>query len=530
MYAKRTLENYIKRCEDTIESKDQALAQGLEHEIISVFTELSGIKEGLTFYSRKYVGPREGYVRVPTDFLYDVKLLKNKLQAELDKYSDELLLSQSHDDVLIAGALVGTGAGVGATEKTKSSGNTEDTVAIDSVTEGMNKERKQPKIFISHNSENADYAEAFVQLFKSMGIKSSEIVCSSNDNCWIPMGEDIYDYLSKQFRDYDLHMIFLLSYAYYHSPASLNEMGATWVLKNDYDTIILPGFTFKEIDGAVNPRQIGMDLNCDDKSIRMRALELRERIYKKFNKEDRFDEREWTSGLEEFIEKIDTLRSKEPIEECVTSNGSGDTESTEATQTESTDEVDDSGHKIFILNDVAINFESQILLAYASGEAFPKIHIITDIRGKHIQVGRFEFTDGTSRSFAEWKSRINDLENAGLIENFSQSGKPVYQLTEDGYTLADKLITEYDIDITADPNQYLSDWDLEPLSDLEDTVYAFIKHHNESGAGISKREIIEGTGKSNSSVGRALESLVGKKKVVFKGPVKVRRYLAVANP
>lgn len=526
MYAKRTLENYIKRCEDTIESKNQALAQGLEHEIISVFTELSGIKVGLTFYSRKYVGPREGYVRVPADFLYDVKLLKNKLQAELDKYSDELLLSQSHDDALIAGALAGV------------DDKFEHTNATGTAMEGVDKEhkedlsKKQPKIFISHNSKNADYAEAFVKLFKSMGIKAKEIVCSSSPECAIPMGEDIYEYLSEQFREYDLHMIFLLSKDYYESPASLNEMGAAWVLRTDYDIVILPGFTFKKIDGAVNPRQLGMDLDKDDdKSLRIKASDLRSRIYSKFSKEDRYDEHDWIAGLEDFVETVKELRLKEPVEDSSASDGSvSKAESAEAAQTVSTDAVDSSGHKIIIVNNVVVHFEAQILLAYASGEEFPRIHIITDIGGKHVQAGRFEFTDGTSRSFAEWKSRINVLENAGLIENYSQSGKHVYQLTGDGYNLADKFITEYDIDITADPDQYLSDWDLEPLSELEDTVYAFIKHHNESGAGLSKRDIIEGTGKSNSSVGRALESLVRKKKVVFTGPIKGRRYLAVANP
>ena len=38
----------------------------------------------------------------------------------------------------------------------------------------------------------------------------------------------------------------------------MNEMGAAWVLKNDYTTILLPGFEFNEIKGAINPRQIGL--------------------------------------------------------------------------------------------------------------------------------------------------------------------------------------------------------------------------------------------------------------------------------
>ena len=56
----------------------------------------------------------------------------------------------------------------------------------------------------------------------------------------------------------------MLSDNYYKSPACLNEMGAAWVLKKEYRSILLPGFDYKEIEGAINPRKIGIKLDDDD--------------------------------------------------------------------------------------------------------------------------------------------------------------------------------------------------------------------------------------------------------------------------
>lgn len=60
-----------------------------------------------------------------------------------------------------------------------------------------------------------------------MGLKESQIFCSSASGYGIPLDEDIYEYLKKQFFDeFDLHIILILSNNYYESVASMNEMGA----------------------------------------------------------------------------------------------------------------------------------------------------------------------------------------------------------------------------------------------------------------------------------------------------------------
>nr|WP_187307761.1 hypothetical protein [Ruminococcus sp. AF46-10NS] len=47
----------------------------------------------------------------------------------------------------------------------------------------------------------------------------------------------------------------MLSDNYYSSVACLNEMGATWVLKKEYRSILLPGL-IQKIEGAINPNKI----------------------------------------------------------------------------------------------------------------------------------------------------------------------------------------------------------------------------------------------------------------------------------
>lgn len=167
---------------------------------------------------------------------------------------------------------------------------------------------KRPKIFISHNTKDKDYAEGVVNLLRSMGLKRDDIVCSSVSGYGSSMGNDIYEWLKDQFLKYDLHVIFLLSNNYYQSAASLNEMGAAWVLKKEYDTVVLPGYNFNEIRGAVNANQIGMDLNQSEEEIKLRANELRDRIIKKFD-DNHYDEVDWDKGREKFVRTIKDLKT-----------------------------------------------------------------------------------------------------------------------------------------------------------------------------------------------------------------------------
>lgn len=114
------------------------------------------------------------------------------------------------------------------------------------------------KVFISHASKDILAVKHIVELLELIGFDKSNVFCSSIEPYGIPTGMDIYEYLQKQFRDFELHVILVLSNNYYNSIACLNEMGAAWVLSCSQTVMLLPGFSFSDIDGAINPRKIAI--------------------------------------------------------------------------------------------------------------------------------------------------------------------------------------------------------------------------------------------------------------------------------
>ena len=102
---------------------------------------------------------------------------------------------------------------------------------------------KKPMLFISHSSADEAIASSLVAMLRTLGFNKKNLFCSSVPGYDIPEGEDIYDTLATKFMEYDIYVIVLLSKNYYDSVACLNEMGATWVLKAKYSTIVCPGFT-----------------------------------------------------------------------------------------------------------------------------------------------------------------------------------------------------------------------------------------------------------------------------------------------
>lgn len=163
--------------------------------------------------------------------------------------------------------------------------------------------RKEPLLFISHSSANEDIAESLVQLLRTLGFNNRNLFCSSVPGYDIKEGEDIYDTLASKFQEYDIYVIFLLSSDYYQSAACLNEMGATWVLKANYSTIVCPGFSIPEIKGAVNPSKIAVILE-DTKRVKGKLNQLKDRLIDFFNLPEIDDDTIWESDRDKFISSI----------------------------------------------------------------------------------------------------------------------------------------------------------------------------------------------------------------------------------
>lgn len=138
-----------------------------------------------------------------------------------------------------------------------SNGLLEDSHYMNSPTSPSVQIRKQ-KVFISHASKDVDAVKQIVQLLESIGFNKQTLFCSSIQPYGIPNGIDIYEHLKMQFHDFDTHVIFVLSKNYYDSVACLNEMGAAWVLSCSKTVMLLPGFSFCNIKGAINPNDIAI--------------------------------------------------------------------------------------------------------------------------------------------------------------------------------------------------------------------------------------------------------------------------------
>lgn len=164
---------------------------------------------------------------------------------------------------------------------------------------------RSAKIFISHSSEDVEYVKAFVGMLEKLGVRQEQLFCSSIPGYNIPLGENIYDYLRKQFEDYSLYVIIMLSKNYNKSYACLNEMGAAWVLKTDYQAILLPGFTYKSIGGAVDPQKISFKLN-DVKERASRLTELKNKIVELLGLVS-IDEVIWERHKINFEEEVDKI-------------------------------------------------------------------------------------------------------------------------------------------------------------------------------------------------------------------------------
>lgn len=111
------------------------------------------------------------------------------------------------------------------------------------------KESEKPtKIFISHSSTDKKVALALVELLEFLKIDGKDkIFCSSVPGYGVNVGEDLYERIKREYEQYNLFMLYLISSSYLKSPMSLNEMGAAWLLKNEYQVFVLPELSIRDL-------------------------------------------------------------------------------------------------------------------------------------------------------------------------------------------------------------------------------------------------------------------------------------------
>ena len=325
MFKIATIQKYIESCDRIINnSKEPNEAKELENEIVSVLgNDIKNIRNGLSRYmQRGFYGDETKDIDI--DYIRDIRILRSKLQFELEKISDENSISTS--------------------------------------------DNKPKKVFISHASNDKSFVQLIVNLLEDIGLSETEIVCSSIPGYGIPLGKDIYDWLSEQFQNWDLHIIFILSDNYYNSVACLNEMGAAWVLKQKYDTVLLPEFDFPQIKGAINPQQIGIKLDSDCTELNQRLNELKDSLIDEFKLQS-LSAAKWERHRNEFVNKIAFV--SEEICDDETSNDSKSQSS--------------------------ISTDAAVLLAYAANDESGQIIMVSTLGGLSVCAGKWNFVDATMK-------------------------------------------------------------------------------------------------------------------------------------
>lgn len=258
--------------------------------------------------------------------------------------------------------------------------------------------QKSPKVFISHSSQDKDYVSCLVDLLEDIGLTQEQLFCSSIPGYGIPLDEDIYDYLKQQFQEHNLHVILVLSDNYYQSVACMNEMGAAWILQNKYTTILLPGFEFKEVKGAINPRKIGLKLDGDLTEVKEKLGQLKDTLSQEFGLAPISDVR-WERKRDAFISIVSKSRDVQPP-------------------------ISDNALKLL---QAACEADDGTILK------------TTDLSGTYIETnGRNFITSQERREIARWESGLDELLNAGFVETRGTKGE-IFVVSKSGYDYIEQL-------------------------------------------------------------------------------------------
>ncbi|CCY91699.1 putative uncharacterized protein [Bacteroides sp. CAG:1076] len=143
---------------------------------------------------------------------------------------------------------------------------------VNMESENNQKKGNSPMVFISHSSKDKEFAEALVDLLESIGLNKETLFCSSVDGYGLGLSDDIFETLRGLFENHDLFMIFLHSPRYYKSSVSLNEMGAAWVLRSGFCSILTSDMDFSGLTGVVNGSKISIKVNAQDATSRLNDL------------------------------------------------------------------------------------------------------------------------------------------------------------------------------------------------------------------------------------------------------------------
>lgn len=168
---------------------------------------------------------------------------------------------------------------------------------------GFEEKEKFDCVFISHAYADREINNLFVDLLAEIGLKQDQIFYSSLPEYGVAPGDNIVDAIKIKLSSKKVHMIYMLSKNYYKRVMCLNEMGAAWILQHTYTSVLLPGFRYRKIEGAVDPRNHGINLGGDEGELKSHLIRLRNQLQKEFYLLP-IDEIRWNRKVDHFIRTV----------------------------------------------------------------------------------------------------------------------------------------------------------------------------------------------------------------------------------
>ena len=168
------------------------------------------------------------------------------------------------------------------------------------------KKQKKYKIFISHNSEDKQYAKALVDMLSKLGLnEEKDIFCSSVPGCGVKFGNNFIDAILHEYKEYNLIILFIHSPRLYKSPVSLNEMGAGWVMRSEHKSFLTSDCSFDMLKGVITPQEIAFKAGLEETYHLLH--EFKEFIEKSFDLKPKGPGR-WDDIRNEFIKTVESIK------------------------------------------------------------------------------------------------------------------------------------------------------------------------------------------------------------------------------
>lgn len=189
-------------------------------------------------------------------------------------------------------------------------------VTAQEIAASVSKGKKTPMVFISHSHGDEDFVVALVNLLEDMGFTKETLFCSSVREYGIQLSGDIFETIRGLFLEHDLYVIFVHSPRFYGSAVSLNEMGAAWVLKTDFCSILTNDMDYPMMKGVVNNAKLSIKVS--EKEAPALLNDLYKQLAAIFSLQE-MEMNKWERKRDQFLSLVRNLKD-EKVEDTVQEN------------------------------------------------------------------------------------------------------------------------------------------------------------------------------------------------------------------